>query len=153
MTAGVPTYYAWWQMYPQMSVSMTLPIKTHPVVPGDVMYGEVQGTGDSFTLTLNDITQGWDFSMPETSTSTPAHSSAEWIVEDPSKCDTCNPLKLADFGTVDFSMATANAAAISTPGYTVNKITMTSKGTTEAKPSALSSSGSGSAFDVSWVNS
>ena len=42
----------------------------------------------------------------------PDTSSAEWIAEAPSQCDStssCTPLPLADFGTVQFTGASATA--------------------------------------------
>ncbi len=74
----------------------------------------------------------------------PDTSSAEWIAEAPSQCDgsgNCTPLPLSDFGTVDFTNATATAnghtGTISDSNWT-------------AQPVALGANGS---YDVSYGSS
>jgi hypothetical protein len=58
-------------------------------------------------------------------------------------------LPLADFGTVGFSGATANGAALtsSTPG--IDPITMVSGSTIKAQPSGISNG----SFSVTWRHS
>jgi hypothetical protein len=60
--------------------------------------------------------------------------------------------KLADFGIVSFTGASANGQAISSPGFTDSEIVMTTKGSKikKAQPTALTAGGS--AFSVTWLH-
>ena len=85
----------------------------------------------------------------------PDTSSEEWIAQAPSKCGhgSCEPLPLADFGTVTFSRATAlgrAAAAINSSALTPTAITLTEAGPgfASAIPSVLIASGT--AFSVNF---
>jgi hypothetical protein len=88
-----------------------------PVQAGDHITGKVTVSGSSVTVALTDQTSGGSFTKT-LSMSNPDVSSAEWIAEAPSSCDQsadgCSPLPLADFGTIDFS----GASATSTDGHT-----------------------------------
>ncbi len=152
--SGSPSYYAWYEMYPNPSV--TLPSQ-YPVQPGDRMTALVASNpaGTSFTLDLKDATAGWFFSTTQTGSGF-ARSSAEAIAEAPSSCTVlfCSEVPLADFGQVNYS----GSAAIDTSGtkgtlsaFNANEITMAENGTTLATPSSLSSGGS--SFSVTWNNS
>jgi hypothetical protein len=150
---GGPGYYAWYEFYPQPVVF--LPTSTYPVAPGDSINAQVAASGSTFTLTLNDTTQGWGFSTNQNLSPVPAESSAEWIAESPQACakKTCGNAQLADFGAVTFSGASANGQAISSPSFTQEQITMEKKKgkVKKAQPSALS--GGGAAFTVTWDHS
>ena len=152
--SGAPSYYAWYEMYPNPSV--TLPSQ-YPVQPGDQMTALVASNpaGTSFTLEIKDATAGWMFSTTQTGSGF-ARSSAEAIAEAPSSCTLlfCSEVPLADFGQVNYS----GSAAIDTAGtkgtlsaFNANEITMVNNGTTLATPSSLSSDGS--SFSVNWNNS
>jgi Peptidase A4 family len=104
----------------------------------------------------------------------PDTSSAEWIAEAPSQCDgggNCQPLPLANFGSVSFSDATATAGGhtgpISDPAWSSQAVALSPGSDTlgypgadfssytggqsssaGAQPSSLSSDGSG--FTVSY---
>jgi hypothetical protein len=139
---GRASYYAWYEMYPAPSVS----IANFPITPGTAYTAEVKYTGsDSFTLTLTG--GGHSFSTTQTLRNAP-RSSAEWIAEAPSLCaGGCHITPLTDFGRVDFTGASADAAAIDSWGY--DALTMvTNGGQAKAQPSALSNNGT--AFSVSW---
>jgi len=178
---GTPTYYAWFEFYPQEgyligSYSSSGACEADCVFPGDTMSAEVKfsGTtsggfrhrsGDSFTVTITDETRGWSFTT--TSTVRGARmSSAEWIAEAPSGCDTSSGIcELADFGKADYgdyltsvlntSYATVNCTtqALGSFGSNVQEAVMVnypSGATTMAQPSALE--GSGTSFSVAWDN-
>ncbi len=152
--SGAPSYYAWYEMYPNPSV--TLPSQ-YPVQPGDQMTALVASNpaGTSFTLEIKDTTAGWTFSTTQTGSGF-ARSSAEAIAEAPSSCTLlfCSEVPLADFGQVNYS----GSSVINTAGtkgslsaFNANEITMVDNGTTLATPTSLSSDGS--SFSVNWNNS
>jgi hypothetical protein len=147
---GTPTYYGWYEMYPNPSVQLST--STYPVSPGDTLTAEVHYNGNStYTLSMSS-SRGWNFSTTQSGSF--SNSSAEWIAEAPSSCSfTCTVLPLANFGTMNFSNSTANGATIGSYGSSVwVAITMqTSGGTVKASPSALNGSGNG--FSVTWHHS
>src|SRR5579862_2090937 len=97
--SGGSTYYAWYELVPAPPVNLT--IKIHP---GDVITTSVNVDGDNVVLQLIDRTRHVRFTK-RSSMARPDTSSAEWIAEAPSSCTgfTCNPLPLANFGSVTFS--------------------------------------------------
>ncbi len=101
---GSPGYYGWYEMYPADPVYFT-----NPVAPGDSMSASVTVSGDDYTLTLTNSTQGWTQTENETRSGL-ADSSAEVITEAPSSSS--GPLPLADFGTVNYSGPTVNGTSI-----------------------------------------
>ena len=78
------------------------------------MSASVTLVGGSYQLVLTDAGH-WTFSTLQVATTTPLDASAEWIVEAPTTCKgtKCKPVKLADFGSVGFTGATANGLPIS----------------------------------------
>jgi hypothetical protein len=149
--SGSPSYYAWYEMYPNPSV--TLPSQ-YPVKPGDQMTALVSAnsSGTSFTLMIKDATAGWNFSTTQTGSGF-ARSSAEVIAEAPSSCSLlfCSEVPLADFGQINYSGSSViNSAGTkgSLASFNANEITMSDNGTTLATPSSLSSDGS--SFSVAW---
>jgi hypothetical protein len=148
--AGVPNYYAWWEMDNAGSTgSITIP---EPVSPGDQLSAEVQNAGGTYTLILTDAgpTNTWTYSPgPQTPSPAPKAASAEWIAEAPSICTgkKCTPEELTDFGSVTFNGAFANGSSVSSfPNSQTFKIDMTKGKTTKAEPVGLS----GSQFTVDW---
>jgi hypothetical protein len=142
-------YYAWYEMYPNPSVT----ISSMTIHPGDTMGARVSYSNGVFTLAMKDFTTGVVFRTTK-SKSTAARSSAEWVAEAPSSFT--GVLPLANFGTVNFSMASATAnghtGPINDPAWSNDEITMvTSGGTVKAQPSGLN--GSGDAFSVTWHHS
>jgi Peptidase A4 family len=139
--------YAWWEMYPSPSHS----ISGFSVTPGVTYSAEVKYNGSgSFTLTLSG--GGQSFSTTQT-LSNPSLSSAEWIAEAPSMCaGSCRVLPLTNFGTVPFSGSSANSRAINYSGWSFDPLTMVTNGLqVKASPSGLTSSGS--AFSITWAHS
>ena len=145
-----PSYYAWWEMYPNPSNS----IAGFAVHPGDHMSAEVSALGTIYTLKLDNLTTGQHFSTTQTSTA--AKSSAEWVAEAPSQCIIvfCRVLPLSNFGTINFtgSYTTSGGVQRSISGYTNDSITMTNQiGTVRAVPSGLSPDGT--SFSDTWKHS
>jgi len=150
--SGQAAYYAWYEMYPNGMVRLSMTIH-----PGDQMSGEVQYIGSNeFTLTLTDVTTKTTFSTTQTMSSA-QRSSAEWIAEAPSAGSSILPL--ANFATASFSAASATIGGTtgpidSTAWPSGNPIAITMvDGTTESYPSSLvdNPSGTSSAFSVTWA--
>lgn len=150
-----PTYYAWWEMFPNPSQVLS---SSYPVHPGDQMTAWVasNASGTTFFLALKDATAGWFFGTTQNASPGFGRSSAEVVAEAPSSCNMlfCSELPLADFGQVGFG----NADLIDNSGndgslaaFNANAITMTMGNKTLAVPSNLSADGR--SFSVSWQNS
>ena len=124
--------------------------------PGDSLTAWTSYSGSQFTLSIQDSTQGWTFSQPETGSF--SRSSAEVIAEAPEECTTlfCSEVPLTNFGQVNFTGAKVYNATGTSGGlsaFDAQEITMadSTTGTVEAQPSALSSDGS--AFSVTYKSS
>jgi len=95
-SGGVPSYYAWWEMYPKSTV--VIPGIT--VTPGDKFTATVTYGASGFTLTLLDATTGKSFSTVQASKKA-KRSSVEWIMEGPASGN------LTDFGALSFTSPSA----------------------------------------------
>ncbi|MGH9019169.1 MAG: G1 family glutamic endopeptidase [Acidimicrobiales bacterium] len=140
---GGPTYYAWYEFYPQPSTTIS-----KPVSPGDVMTGTVTRSGSSYTLTLTDASKGWTASESGSPGGAQA-SSAEWIAEAPSICkgSSCKASKLANFGSVTFSNASADSNAINASPFVTEQIIMAKGKKVRAATSGLVG---GTGFSIVW---
>lgn len=98
---GVAHYSAWYELVPAGPVTVRLAVN-----PGDAISAAVTVRGGHVTFNLVDHTSGATFSRRLRFTH-PDTTSAEWIAEAPSTCrgQSCVPLPLSDFGTVDFTAA------------------------------------------------
>lgn len=152
--SGATDYYAWYELVPAAPVKLGLAVK-----PGDHISAKVNVSGSNVTVSLSDQTTGQS-TTKTLQMNNPDTSSAEWIAEAPSACDgsgSCQPLPLADFGTVQFTSATATAnghtGTISDPNWSSQPVQLGSSGvsdisydsgssTSSATPSSLSSDGS-----------
>jgi hypothetical protein len=115
---GSPQYYSWYEMYPADPVNFS-----NTVEPGDQFYGSVTyNGGSSYTLVLEDLTQGWSHTV-NASLSGAANSSAEAIVEAPCCTAAGNPLNLTDFHTVNFTNTEVDGSPIG--DYSPTQIIMT----------------------------
>jgi hypothetical protein len=149
---GVPTYYAWYEMYPSASVT----VASITVNPGDTISASVTyGSGNSYKLSLTDGTQAFNTTQSLAGTK---RSSAEWVVEAPSS--NRGVLPLANFGTVSFSSAQATLTGATSSGPIDNSswqntaINMeTSRGVPEANTGLLSDATSPSSFTVTYAGS
>ena len=147
-----PSYYAWWEMYPAGSVSLSK--TTYPVQPGDTLTATVSRSGTSYTLELQS-SRGWTFTTVQTGSD--ANGSAEWIAEAPEICSLffCRNANLTNFGTVHFTGSEAATGGSVQPISAFpadsgpHDITMTTTtGTVRAQPSAVDSTGT--AFTDTW---
>jgi len=140
-SGSTPQYYAWYEMYPKYPVNLK-----GTVLPGDHLSASVT-TDDkgNFTLTITDSTQGWT-NTTNAKLRGASLASAEVIAEAPSSRS--GVLPLANFGTVNFTGATANGAAMNTLSG-LDPITMQSGSTVKAQPSGMSNG----SFSVAWKHS
>jgi hypothetical protein len=95
--SGTAEYSGWYDMYPGAPVDFS-----NTLLPGDKLDASVSYASSKFTLTLQDVTQGWTKTVVETLAGAD-RSSAETIVEVPSNLS-CTPHEtLASFtdDTVD----------------------------------------------------
>ena len=159
--SGTPTYHAWYEMYGDtgnaaVNNGAQVPLGSGDTVePGDRITATVGISGATWSFYITDReepsgTLRWDFdtTVPNYSDpTTPAESSAEWIVECTSACTS----PLADFGTVHFTAATAYGdgvqGAISSFPYTALEMLNGSMDPI-AVPTPLDDIGEG--FDDAW---
>jgi hypothetical protein len=141
---ATPDYYGWYEMYPANPVYYT-----NTVRPGDKMSASVAFSGtDTYTLTLSDSTQGWT-QKQVINESGFARSSAEVITEAPCCTGSGGILPLANFGTVNYTAASANGTSMGTQSPT-SIVMIDNSGLDKDTTSAMSSSG---AFSNTWVRS
>jgi hypothetical protein len=145
----VPSYYAWYEIYPRSSVRITLPVKA-----GDTMTGSVQFSAPyNYTLTITDATTGKSYSTVQRLNGA-GRESAEWVAEAPSSF--FGVLPLSNFGTASFTNTSAtlsgHSGTISDPAWQYDPLTMEYSPTEQkATPSALTTAGDG--FTVTWDHS
>jgi hypothetical protein len=104
---GVPTYGAWWEMFGDDALNggHQVPILAN-VLPGDVINASVTVTAGTWTLTVNDETQGWTSANVVTDPiSDPTQATAEVIVERPQTClgSACTLTTIAEISPVTFT--------------------------------------------------
>jgi hypothetical protein len=139
-------YYAWYEMYPGPSENYS-----NTVEPGDSFTATVTWEGgESFSLYIKDITQGWSHTTVASLGSTPARSSAEAIVEAPCCTASGGILPLTDFGTVSFTGSEANGAAIGNAGGLTQIIMVDNEGRAKDSVSSLSD---GENWSATWIRS
>jgi hypothetical protein len=102
-TGVTPAYFAWYELVPAASVQVRL-----KVFAGDRMTGLVIVNGTRVGFRLRDLTRGTTFTK-YVSAFVVDLTSAEWVVEAPSRCDSlsCHVLPLSKFGSI---MVTGGAA-------------------------------------------
>ena len=138
-------YYAWYEMYPNPSVSYS-----NTVRPGDHFNASVTFSGTStFTLFIQDTTQGWSHTTTA-SLAGAARSSAEVIVEAPCCTASGGILPLADFGTVNIAGSMANGSALGNAGGVTQIIMIDNSGRDKDTVSSLSG---GENFSATWLRS
>jgi hypothetical protein len=165
--SGSAGYSAWYELVPSAPVTVNMPVH-----PGDHVTSKVTVDGGNVTIQLSNATTGGSFEKT-LQVSGADVSSAEWIAEAPSTCSqgvsNCTPLSLADFGTAQFSGASATTtdghtgtisdsawqtAAVqlspsaSQQGFGDSQFTSLGSGSAGATPSSLSRDGS--SFSVAW---
>ena len=103
---GSTNYYAWYELVPAAPVQLDL---AHP--SGRPHHGQGERERNERDR-VADRPDHRPVDDQDPSDGSPDTSSAEWIAEAPSACDgsgSCQPLPLSDFGTVQFTGATATA--------------------------------------------
>ena len=146
--AGRATYGVWYELVPAASVPVKLKL-----FPGNLISANVTVNGTLVTVQLKNLTRKTSFTK-RLFMAAPDVSSAEWIAEAPSVCDSsgtrCRTLPLADFGTVAFNSAKALAAGhggtIVDGAWAANAIELAAS--TGAVPSDVSADGG--SFSVTW---
>jgi hypothetical protein len=138
-------YYAWYEMYPNASVTYS-----NTVRPGDHFNASVTYTGsNSYSLYIADTTQGWSHNTVQSLSGAP-RSSAEVIVEAPCCTFSGGILPLANFGTVNITGSTANGAALGNAGGVTQIIMIDNSGRDKDSVSSLSG---GENFSATWLRS
>jgi hypothetical protein len=133
-STGKATYDAWWEIIPETSTEVSL-----PVTAGNKIYVSIDQaqTPGQWSITIDNLSTGHTFSTTVSYSSTMA--TAEWIVETPLVVSTGGgPTGLAampSIGTVHFRNATLNFA---NPGFQkIDEMVLTSSsGKVIAQPSA-----------------
>jgi len=157
---GVPNYFAWYELAPHSWVHLRLDLE-----PGNAISASVTVLTTHITIVVRDVSRRTSISKT-LRIAVPDTSSAEWIVEAPSRCTTlafCGEQMLTNFGTIEFSDGTARSGAHSGPisdGAWIETPVWLHEGgepygglapeqnAAEAVPSALTQEGT--AFSVSW---
>jgi Peptidase A4 family len=149
ITNGQAVYYAWYELVPSSPVKLDVAIQ-----PGDHISAYVAVGGSNVTVSLTDQTTGQSYTNT-LQMSNPDTSTAEWIAEAPSASDgqgNLQPVTLADFGTVDFTNASATAGGhtgtVSHPSWSAQPVALDESSAAGAQPSSLSNDGS--SLSVSW---
>ncbi len=145
--AGTPSYSAWYEFFPENSVSLPNTVKAGDKINSSVV--AVAGT-DQYKLVLTDATQGWTKTQTG-SAPTGTGASAEIIAEAPSGSTEGNSvLPLADFKTVTFSDVRVDDKNISDIASARKIAMVASDGTPMASVSELTN---GDTFAVKWLGS
>jgi hypothetical protein len=150
VSGGQTSYYAWYELVPAAPVKINVPIQA-----GDQISASVSVQGTNVKVSLTDQTTGGSYTNT-LQMSNPDASSAEWIAEAPSASDGqggLQPVPLADFGTVNFSGASATSTdghtgSISDGEWTTQPVDLGGTSTAGAQPSSLSTDGA--SFSVAW---
>jgi hypothetical protein len=103
-SGGSPSYTAWYELYPKPPVMLRAAVH-----PGDTLSATVSVNKKTVLIRLKNVTTGKLFTK-RIHMNRPDLSSAEWVAEAPSGCDSagnCSTLPLTNFGTVAFSHGTA----------------------------------------------
>lgn len=144
---GVATYSAWYEFYPNPSVT----ISSISVSPGDSITASVSGSSGQFTTTITDGTQS---NSASGTVSGAAQSSAEWVVERPALCmgAHCVLTTLANFGSSGFTSASVMVNGVGGPISAFNDVAITmiggNNGPILAEPSSPSTDGT--SFSVAY---
>jgi hypothetical protein len=101
---GAPTYYAWFEFYPQPAYYASVAVH-----PGDVMAAQVLFSAkDTYTVYIRNMTTGRAFTTSARVRGA-LRSSAEWIAEAPSDWSG-NVLPLSNFGSVGLGLDATGVA-------------------------------------------
>jgi hypothetical protein len=151
-SAGVPTYYAWWEMYGDNTVNSgnaneLLPA-AYPVSPGDTITAMVNLTNQGWVLTIDDAGR-WTYQNGPFYLPTP-QLSAEWVVERPELNGYLT--SLTDFGSTSFSNASADVDGSAEPPSNLSAAPI-EMGNPSGALLALPGPLGGDGFSVTWYGS
>ena len=160
-TNGVPTYSAFYEMWPTDAVQPLFPIKAGDQMEASVVFlPGVDLSEGVFQINVTDETSGQTTTKLESCDTAAGLAcpriSAEWVAESPSHFGTKKWYPLADYGTVNFQDATATDAEgqtgpISSSDWLASGIwRVDGMNKPLAKVSGLETSGSASAFSDTW---
>jgi hypothetical protein len=154
---GIPRYSAFFEMWPAESVQTQFAVN-----PGDHISASVNYTPDhTFVINVTDSDTGKFFNQT-TTCALCARASAEWVAESPSHFGTNRWFPLANYGTMAFTQASAEATTSNYPQQSVtgaiSDTQWVSSGIVRkdgaAKPkanvSALQNVGASSSFSDTW---
>jgi Peptidase A4 family len=123
VSGGQTQYYAWYELLPAAETRLNIAIH-----PGDHISAKVAVNGTNVTVSMSDQTTGQSVTKT-VQMSNPDTSSAEWIAEAPSaqtQTGAAQVLPLANFGTVNFTNASATAGghtgSISDSNWSVQEV-------------------------------
>ena len=134
---GSPSFYVWYEMYPQYGYYINIPIKA-----GDNFSASVSYKGRyAYALTISNDTQHRSFTTTQKSRKA-KRASAEAIVEAPYSGGI---LPLANYGTASFTNTLANSKPIGS--YAYDPITMDNPYGMKSTPSGLTNS---TDFTMTW---
>jgi hypothetical protein len=150
--AGPTSYVAWYELVPGPALSFAMQI-----LPGDTVSASVSiSTTNIVTMELKNLTRHTTAYVRQKDTS-PDLSSAEWIAEAPTLCDTaeCDVTALPDFNSIAMSKVQATAAGsqpgtITNPAWQATPIQIASDGSTAGTCAPTGLAGNGGAFTVNW---
>jgi Peptidase A4 family len=141
---GLTAYYAWYELYPQASVT------AFQVSPGDQMVASIQHTsGSQWTLSITDDNSGLHATGPLTYGG--PGDSAEWIEELPTSVGTAQPT-LANFGSETFTNMTYDPVGAATL-IPINMVDESGNVIASAGPTTASGSPPASTFTDTFVPS
>jgi hypothetical protein len=104
-SSGNAHYYAWYELVPKAPAKVDLAVR-----PGDDMTATTTVSGHDVTESIVNHTTGRSYTKTLTM-SNPDVSTAEWVAEAPSQCQSgatnCTALPLSNFGKVSFTSASA----------------------------------------------
>jgi hypothetical protein len=147
---GIASYFVWWEIVPAAEVRVPMKVR-----PGDRLAAAVLVKGSKVTMSIKNATRGTRFSKTVTASQPLDVSSAEWIAEAPTACDSagvCEIVPLTNFGTVTFSKAAATAnqvsGTITDPAWLATPLQLITDASAGASPGAVSADGR--AFRISW---
>ena len=155
---SVPSYVAWFELYPAPPTNLKLRVR-----PGDVISAAVAVSKRTVSIRLRNVTTNRLFAK-KLKMRRPDVSSAEWIAEAPTGCDytgSCSTLPLTNFGTVAFSHGSASARGhrgrISDPKWASTSIELHGDLNDPGHPSLAGANAipgelgpDGGSFNVSW---
>jgi hypothetical protein len=161
---GKATYYVWYELVPETSVTVKL-----KVFPGDTITSSVLIVNPTTVLVqVKNRTRHTMFTK-RLPMDTPDLTSAEWIAEAPSECTVggfCRTVRLTNFGSVTFSkiaaLGNSQGGTLNGPGWEPTPIQLVPRArrvfgdvdasaNSQAGASPANLAADGSSFTVNWV--